>query len=417
MNWKPVIYPVLVVAVAGGIGSWLMANPASSLSDVEDTLEIDPLADAPTVATIAPSYGAYAPQIQLYGQLQSGQQVIMNSPANADVLSVPVFEGDLVEAGDLLVQLDTTTLSRQVSQLQARRMDLIARLSVEQAQHDANKAALEVEQQLVDIARRSVTRLTNLKSQNLSSSAELENAERTLQTQLLSLQNRELSIARFSGIEQQYRAQLIELDSQIEQAEEQLAEASVTAPFSAKVSQVEVQVGASLNAGQTLMTLVDPDQQEIVAWVSANALDSVPSVNGLKGELENANQVLPVQLTHADPSANAGSLRLFFETDSSMNSLILNRFYRMWINLPTVEAFAVPESSVYSNQYVYAIEDNQLVRLAVDVIGERYQEGQLWRLVNAQLNGKQVLVTRLENAAQGLAVRESNSTQNLAFAE
>jgi biotin carboxyl carrier protein len=296
-------------------------------------------------------------------------------------------------------------------------MDLIARLSVEQAQHDANKAALEVEQQLVDIARRSVTRLTNLKSQNLSSSAELENAERTLQTQLLSLQNRELSIARFSGIEQQYRAQLIELDSQIEQAEEQLAEASVTAPFSAKVSQVEVQVGASLNAGQTLMTLVDPDQQEIVAWVSANALDSVPSVNGLKGELENANQVLPVQLTHADPSANAGSLRLFFETDSSMNSLILNRFYRMWINLPTVEAFAVPESSVYSNQYVYAIEDNQLVRLAVDVIGERYQEGQLWRLVNAQLNGKQVLVTRLENAAQGLAVRESNSTQNLAFAE
>ncbi|MDX1475877.1 MAG: biotin/lipoyl-binding protein, partial [Reinekea sp.] len=167
-RWKGLLYPVLVVGVGVGIGGWLMANPKSSMAFAEQSLTVDPLIDAPTVATILPQSGQYAPQLQLYGQLRSKQQVRINSPASAEVLKVLVNEGDVVAEGDPLVELDTRSLRRQVDQLQARRQDISARRQAEAQQHENNVAALVVEESLVDIARRSVARLTDLKAKNLA---------------------------------------------------------------------------------------------------------------------------------------------------------------------------------------------------------------------------------------------------------
>jgi hypothetical protein len=161
--------------------------------------------------------------------------------------------------------------------------------------------------------------------------------------------------------------------------------------------------------------LFDPAQQELIAWVAANAIEEVADMTPLQGQLEAGSALLPVQVAHADPSANAGSLRLFFETADANNRLILNRYYRMCVVMPAVEAYAVPESSVYSNRFVYQVVDTQLQRIEVEVIGNRFEDGQIWRLVNADLTGD-VLVTRLENAAQGLLVREAESVQQLAAA-
>ncbi|MDX1342777.1 MAG: hypothetical protein R3227_10500, partial [Reinekea sp.] len=53
----------------------------------------------------------------------------------------------------------------------------------------------------------------------------------------------------------------------------------------------------------------------------------------------------------------------------------------------------------------------------VDVVGERFQDGQLWRLVKGELAAEPVLVTRLQNAAQGLSVKAAANTSTLAAAE
>lgn len=416
IRWKPVLYPLLVVAVGAGVGSWMISNPSSSLAFAEQNIEVDPLANAPTVQTILPVQDQYAPQLQLYSQLQSRQQVTVSSPAAAEVTAVRVFEGTVVQEGDVIVELDTSNLQRQVAQLQARQMDLQARRGAEKKQYENNVEALKVEAQLVAIAQRSVDRIENLQKRNLTSPAELENAERTLQNQRLSMNTRELAIDRFSLVDQQYQAQLMELNSQIDQAQEQLDDAMVKAPFTAKVSQVQVQVGATVNPGEPLLTLVDTNQQELVAWVSASSLDAVESLDTLEGQLQLASRTVPVTFSHADPAASAGSLRMFFEAQNNDTSLVLNRYYRMWVNLPAKSSFAVPESAVYSNAYVYTLADDRLQRKAVNVVGERYQDGQLWRLVQGELDGEAVLVTRLQNAAQGLAVRAAGNASTLAAA-
>ncbi|MFQ3230090.1 efflux RND transporter periplasmic adaptor subunit, partial [Reinekea sp.] len=410
---QKIVYPIIVLVIGVAVAGWLVKTPKSSISTVDQS-EIDPLADAPTITALNAQEGTYAPQLLLYSQLKSAQQVKISSSIATDIISVDVNEGDRVEKGARLVVLDTAPLQRQLDQLESKRLDLAARFNLEKKQFDANKAALPIEQNLVDIAQRSVNRLTNLKSQNLTSNADIENSERALQNQILSLQNRELSVSRFEAVEQQYRAQFAELDSQITQARSALEKAFINAPFSGQISKIKVQNGANVTVGAELLTLVDLRQQQLVAWVAAKAIENVIINTPLTGYVESNNSLKPVVLKSIDPTAEAGSLRILFSLLDPSAALTLNRYYRLWLELPKTNAFAVPESAIYSNAYVYVVEDSELKRVDVSIIGDRQEAGELWRLVQGDINNNKILVTRLQDATQGLKVRLANSIDPIA---
>lgn len=408
IRWKRWLYPIVVLAIGGGIAFYMMSNRVSSLDSQVAQQPIDPLADAPTVSVLLPELQNYSPQLRLYSQLKSRQQVAINASTSTEILKVLVSEGDRVATGQPLVQLDSKTLQRQVNQLRSQRSSLQANLELERQQHISNQQSLQVERRLVDIAQRSVDRITGLKARNLSSDAEVEAAERSLQTQLLSLQNRQLAVNRFQFVERQYQAQLTELESKLEEAQEQLDDATVSAPFAGVVSNVSAQVGAKPTAGAPLMTLVDQSNQELVAWVAVNALDSAGS-EALTGVMDVSGQSVNVQLAHMDPAAESGSLRLFFNIVGNTPPMTINRYYPLFVNLPAVPSFALPEEAVYSNRYVYRVDENALTRVPVTVVGERFVDGRLWRLVQGNLEEASILVTRLQDVAQGKLVREAAS--------
>lgn len=398
--------PLLVLAGGAALVYLLVSNPVRSVEASESL--VDPLADAATVETVTPQPGERSPQLQLYARYQSQQSVGINSPANADVMQVMVRTGDRVEAGDALVRLDDADLTRQVRQLEARRQDLQSRLQLERRQHQSNQQALVIERNLLEIAESSVARLRNLRSQNLSSAADLESAERNQQNQLLSLQQRELAIARFEDVESQFEAQLAELDSQLEQAQSNRDRAMIKAPFSGRVSNIRVQTGANVSNGQELMTLVDDQQTELVAWAASPSLVESSQLIGLTGVIDYPRGPLEVTLKQYDPAAQGGALQLYFELNDANGYLTLNRYYRLWLDLPAISALAVPDSSVYANAYVYQVVDDRLQRVPVQLLGERFEDGQLWRLIDGDLSADTpILKTRLQDAAQGLAVRVS----------
>ncbi|WP_189607749.1 efflux RND transporter periplasmic adaptor subunit [Saccharospirillum salsuginis] len=397
--------PVLVLSAGIGGAFLMVSNPASSLAD-PDAPTPDPLADAATVTTVSPLAGPHAPQLQLYARYQSRRSIEITSPITTEVDSVPVRVGDRVEAGQVLVRLDGMELQRQVNQLEARRQDLLARQALEAKQHEADQQAVAVERNLLDIARRSVERLRNLAQRNLSSASDLEAAERTYQNQLLALQQRELAIARYENVQQQLQAQLAELDSQLDQARATLDDATVTAPFAGRVSDVQAETGGRVSTGAPLLRLIDDRETELLAWAAAPALDRVADLTRLDGYLDGPDGSVPVTLNGYDPAADGGSLQLYFKPADTGSGLVLNRYYRLWLDLPRVSAWAVPDASVYSNAFVYRLDDNRLRRIPVQVMGERYQDGRLWRLVQGDLSADDALLaTRLKDAAQGLAVK------------
>ncbi|WP_028670297.1 efflux RND transporter periplasmic adaptor subunit [Saccharospirillum impatiens] len=405
-RWIRLSLPLVVLGAGVAVAFWMNSQPDSSVADAEQ-VEADPLANAATVATAAPDFNRWSPQLQLYSQYQSRQSVLLTSPTAADVLSVSVEAGQRVEAGALLVQLDARHLQRQVTQLQARRNDLLARIRLEQTQHASNQAALSIERDLVSIAQRTVERLQNLARQNLSSATDLEAAERTLQNQRLALQQRELAISRYSDVQQQLEAQLAELDSQLDQALNNLADAEIRAPFSGRVSAIDVDPGATVGAGSVLLRLTNDRQTQWVARAASSTVASLGNLQGLSGWVETDGQRQAVDVRQQDPGSEGGSIGVYFQRQGDATEpATLNRYYRLWLDLPAIDAFRVPDASVYSNGFVYRVADNRLQRVAVTVLGEQFTEGEIWRLIDADLDASdRILTTRLRQAAQGLAVK------------
>ncbi|HET8904363.1 MAG TPA: HlyD family efflux transporter periplasmic adaptor subunit [Saccharospirillum sp.] len=398
----------LIILGAGLAGALWMNGPPEPSGGNSETAEAEPqpLADAPTVATVGAGTGRWSPELMLYPRYQSRRSVVLTSPVAAVVESVEVAVGQSVEAGAVLVQLDDDALQRQVTQLEARRAELASRSRLEQSQYQSDLAALSIEQSLVSIAQRSVERLQNLARQNLSSAADLEAAERTLQNQRLALQQRELAIVRYDDVQQQLAAQRVELTSQLEQARANLAEATVTAPFAGRVAALDVRPGARATSGGALLTLVDDRDTEWVAWVSVTALPQVDPLSSLTAEVETDAGTLPVELRHRDPVADGGSVRLYFQAEADEPQATLNRTYTLRLGLPEIQAHRVPDASVYANDSVYRVVDNRLQRVPVRVLGEQFEEGRVWRLIEADLSAQdRILATRLQQAAEGLAVK------------
>lgn len=396
----------LVVLGAGVAGAlWMNTAPESSVANAPEP-ESQPLADAPTVATVAPDTGQWSPQLQLYPRYQSRQSVVLNAPVTADVMSVDVVVGQSVEANAVLLQLDDDALQRQITQLEARRAELASRSRLEQSQYRSDQAALSIEQNLVAIAQRSVDRLQNLARQNLSSAADLEAAERTLQNQRLALQQRELALTRYDDVEQQLAAQRDDLDSQLEQARDNLAQARVTAPFSGRVASLNVRPGSRATSASALLTLVNDEDTEWVAWVATAALPDNTPLSALTAVIDVDSGAHPVEPVQRDPVADRGSVRLYFQSVGETPQATLNRIYRLRLGLPEIQAHRVPDASVYANEAVYRVTGNQLERVPVQVLGEQFDDGQVWRLIEADLNsGDRLLATRLQQAAEGLAVK------------
>ncbi len=396
----------LVVLGAGVAGAmWMNTAADSSVADSPEP-EPQPLADAPTVATVATDSGRWSPHLLLYPRYQSRQSVLLTSPVTAEVTAVEVAIGQSVEAGDVLLQLDDEALQRQVTQLEARRAELASRSRLEQTQYQSDQAALSIEQNLVAIAQRSVDRLQNLARQNLSSSADLEAAERILQNQRLALQQRELALTRYDDVEQQLVAQRDDLDSQLEQARDNLAQARVTAPFTGRVASIDVRPGTRVTNGNALLTLVNDQDTEWVAWVAAAALPDSAPLSALTAVVDVDSGSYPLELVQRDPVADRGSVRLFFQSMGEMPQATLNRTYRLRLGLPGIQAHRVPDASVYANEAVYRVTDNRLERVPVRVLGEQFDDDQVWRLIAADLDpGDRLLATRLQQASDGLAVK------------
>lgn len=396
----------LVVLGAGVAGALWMNSAREAMPDTAEESDQAPLADAPSVATVGPDAGRWSPQLVLYPRYQSRQSVVLTSPVAADVESVEVAVGQSVEAGEVLLQLDDQALQRQVTQLEARRSELASRAALEQSQYQSDQAALSIEQNLVAIARRSVERLQDLARQNLSSATDLEAAERTLQNQRLALQQRELALTRYDDVEQQLAAQRAELDSQLEQARSNLAEATLTAPFAGRIASLDVRPGTEAGAGSALLTLVNDRDTEWVAWVSASALPGGDALSSLTAVVETDAGDTPVELRQRDPVADRGSVRLYFQAENERPEATLNRTYPLRLGLPEIQAYRVPDASVYANESVYRVVDDRLERVSVRVVGEQFEQDRVWRLIEADLNpGDRLLATRLQQAADGLAVR------------
>jgi HlyD family secretion protein len=216
--------------------------------------------DPSKIATV--EKGTMVVSVVATGKIEPITKVEIKSKANGIIERLHVDVDQMVEAGQVLAELDRENL-------QAALREARANLEAAEAGRDAavaqeKKAAIEAESPDVELARRNYARAQQLFTQKLVPQSGLDEAKSTLDQ----AENRrraaagQLVVAK--ALAQQAEANVAQAHAAVERSEEELANATIRAPIRATVLTRDVEIGSpvssilNLGANATLvMTLGD----------------------------------------------------------------------------------------------------------------------------------------------------------------
>ncbi|HEJ9058136.1 TPA: EmrA/EmrK family multidrug efflux transporter periplasmic adaptor subunit [Serratia fonticola] len=199
-----------------------------------------------------------------------GNQITISSQVNGSVVSVNYTNTDLVQQGDVLVNLDDTDANLNFKKVKNKLAETVRKtkqIYVNDAQYNANiaQAKIAYQQAQADYQRR-----TQLMGAGAFSKEDLQHARNAVSSSKAAL---DVAIEQYRSNRTLIQNSTLEQQPAILLAAEQMREAwlalqrtKIRSPVTGYVAQRNVQVGETLSAGQALLSIVPADQ----LWIDAN---------------------------------------------------------------------------------------------------------------------------------------------------
>lgn len=269
----------------------------------------------------------------------------------ARVLEVNVTAGQPVQAGDVLVRLNDD--------------DLRSRLQQAEAQHEAAGARLNQ-------ARSDYQRASGLIQGNAISRAEYESLATAVRTSEAEL-------------ERSARA--------IDETKIFLDYATITAPFDGIVVDKQAQAGDMVTPGQTLLTIYDPNQMQLVANVRESLAMKLKVGQEVTAKLESLDHECLATVREVVPQADVGSRSFQVKVSGPCPPGIYSgMFGRILLPLEDEQIVIIPAAAVRRVGQLTLVDvrsDNGLIRRNVQ-IGRRF--GDDIEILSGLRPGEQVLL-------------------------
>lgn len=403
------LLPLLIVALAVGMAAALIASKPKA-----KPVEVTEKAWLVAVEQVAPQ--RLAPNLTLYGKVESLWSTQLTAGITADVNEVLVIEGDTVSKGQVLLRLDERDARLTLAQREAELAEAEAKIASEMTRHEANLASLPREKRLLTLVRNEVKRLENLVSKKVGARSSLDSARQAVERQAISLAAREQAVREHKARLAETQAKLARATALRDQAALDLERTQITSPYNGTVSGLLVSPGKRVRSGDALVQIYDNDALVVRAQVPNRHLGTIRAAKRDKTAIRVTGTIdgLPVNARlrslAGEVAEGSGGIDGIFEIETQADVLQQGRFVRLELTLPAMdELVALPHEALYGTDRVYRLdEDRRMQSLVVERIGEiRGQGSQSQVLVrSSQLKpGTEVVVTQLPNAMNGLLTR------------
>lgn len=355
----------LAVLVVGGVRvmSKRKAAAASAAPSASATARIE-LAQSDVLTATTRSLTLSLP---ISGTVQSSSTAQIKAKVTGELLKVTVLEGDAVRTGQLIAEVDPTEYQARVRQAQQQADGALAQVSIAQRQYDNNNALVQ---------------------QGFISSTALQSSLASLQT-----------------AQANHAAAVAALDI----ARKSLQDARLTSPINGVVSQRLMQPGERVAPEARIAEVVNLDQLELQAALSA---EDAAQVNvGMQAQLqvEGVNTPISARVLRINPSAQAGSRSvLVYLGMHGQTGLRHGAFAQGELGTQTVQALAVPLSAVRTDKpqpYVQVVVDGKISHITVKPGAHAIVDGQSWVSVEGLTEGTQVLLASAGAVPEGTAVQ------------
>jgi RND family efflux transporter MFP subunit len=273
-----------------------------------------------------------AQTLAISGSVAAVRTALVKARLAGELRGLAVREGDHVNAGQVLAEIDPTESDARVRQ----------------ARQQAAAAKAQV-----DIAQRSLNNNQSLVAQGFISSTALESSQ-----------------ANLNAAQASYAA----AQSGADIAAKALADTVLRAPITGQISQRLAQNGERVAVDARVLEIVDNSQLELE--VSLNAADAMQVKVGQSAELqlEGLSQAVAAKLVRINPSAAPGSRTVRIYLALAPNSKLRHGLFAQGrLNLGAITTLALPLSAVRSDRpqpYVQVLTKGQVQHAPVTV-GQR----------------------------------------------
>jgi len=363
--------------------------------------------------------GEKAPQLELYGQVESPYTATLTASINADVMALTVQEGQSVTAGQQLIMLDDSDVKLVLEQRAANVAELEAQIESEKNRNRSDQASLKLEKSLVALAETKLAREEKTSKTNLTSQSSYDTQKQALENQKLALNSRQLSVTDHPARLAQLEARLAQSRALLQQAKNDVDRATVVAPFDGIILKTMVSPGERVRPGESLLEIYDTGHVELRAQLPQKFIpvikDALAHEIPLSAVVKTDAGERKVSLNRVSGSLadNGVGVDALFSVDSEdVRALTIGDNLAMTLMLPPIDyVYSVPVSSIYGTNRIYLVKDERLVAVNVEILGNQYLEGRQLVLVRSDKlqAGDEVITTQLPIAVNGLKVEVHNT--------
>lgn len=371
-----------------------------------------------SVMTAEPA--ALHPLHRAWGRLESAQTAAIRSRVTAAVKTVPVMEGDWVEAGDVLVELEREDVMLQLQASRAARDRAAAALASARLEYElAMEMAVHHESRNA-IAQEQLQRFRTLHERRMIPDAQFDDMRQQASEQAMALAQHRSYVADMPNLIARHEAELAEAEAVLQQARRDRDHASIVAPFSGRVLDVQVARGDRALAGDVLARVADYGQLRVrvsvpgetagqlrQSLISAKTVTAVASAGGQE------HRFVLDRLSASVRSGQSG-VDTFFRAPADP-ALLIGELYGLEIEMPAREdVIALPVHALYEGDRVYRVEGGRIQAVDVERMGDFEDEQGDYRVLvssPAIRLGDRLMTTQLPMAISGLRVEAVNLPQ------
>lgn len=410
---KPFVIPLLVLAGSGALAAWLATSrPEAVTKPPEETVY--------PVSLMTLNAGDITPAISVFGQVQAARVAEIRAMVEGRLMTMSEAfrSGSRVASGTELATIDPADYQIRVN-------ELLAELDRSRSQVGELEQELKWERELVknaerqvELAERALARSEALAKKGRESKKVRDDTEVALATAEQSLLLRQQTIARLSAKLTQQRAQFEAQQARLAEAERDLAQTRVVAPFDGYLADVTPALGQVIGVGETLGRLLSLDELEVrfdladadFARLMAGS-DSHQALIGrqasinwrLGGESQSFKATVKRVGAEIDPALGGIELIADIEAGAATRGLRAGAFVEIrFADITYTNAYRIPVRAVINNTTSFVMREGRLVEVPVAV------QRRLGRdlIVKAEYRADEQLVERVfAGIGPGLRVR------------
>ena len=401
---------LLIIGLAGlaTTGTLMATAPSHDANQVEEK--------AWPVTTMAVVQEDLAPELRLFGRVETPRHAQLTAAVSATVSSLNVSEGELVEQGQVLIALDDADEELRYQQRQADAAEARANLETIRRGLQYDREVLQHMRELHDLTIAKRSRLEKLAKQNLVATEQLEDTRAAVARQAISLAEQQLKVDNHPQVLAMAEVAVERAEALAAEQELRLSRTLVTAPFRGRISKIEASPGDRVREGQILLELYDTAALQVRVTLPSAAVDPIKQAmargEAIRARLDDGSfrEIELNQLAAEVASGRSGVDGLFsVGTDESLE---IGKAMDITVIMPTLQQVTgIPVQSLYGDDRIYTVVEGRLRGVQVDTVGRRTDgRGEVQLLVRPvadNLNGD-VLTTNLPQASTGLKVNVIN---------